>query len=336
MTLQQNVQWATAAGTITLSFTILIGQWLTADDLPKRATSELEPAAWGSDHVGERHPEYVTGEECLFCHRKEIGTTWSQNRHTLTVRPITTQEPGVRALKELFPEQAATASYVMGHKRVTRFLKRGAGYGKLDLLTASFARQQKKLQETAAWDPQVFGDRCAGCHTTAVDTKPAAFSALALDCYVCHGAVDLRHTKQPKMVLLSQENRTPREVISICGQCHLRGGISKTTKRPYPNTFVPGDNLFRDFHVDLSVDALKRLQPSERHIFENVRHVAVNGQEETCLACHDLHRMKTEKHQELEFQASCTTCHTSATDYGLVEAYERSRGLSSHHPTCDY
>ena len=28
----------------------------------------LDPAGWGKDHVGSPVPEYVTGDECLFCH----------------------------------------------------------------------------------------------------------------------------------------------------------------------------------------------------------------------------------------------------------------------------
>ena len=41
----------------------------------------LDPAGWGSDHVGQPVPEYVDGNECLFCHRNDVGVTWSDNRH---------------------------------------------------------------------------------------------------------------------------------------------------------------------------------------------------------------------------------------------------------------
>ena len=39
------------------------------------APEQLDPAAWGSDHVGKPVPEYVTGDECLFCHRDDVGPT---------------------------------------------------------------------------------------------------------------------------------------------------------------------------------------------------------------------------------------------------------------------
>ena len=46
-------------------------------------------------------------------------------------------------------------------------------------------------------------------------------------------------------------------VTSICAQCHVRTGKSRSTGLPYPNNFVAGDNLFRDFQVDFSDEALE-------------------------------------------------------------------------------
>ena len=45
-----------------------------------------EPAAWGGNHVGKPIPEYVHGDECLFCHRNTIGVTWQKNAHGVAVR----------------------------------------------------------------------------------------------------------------------------------------------------------------------------------------------------------------------------------------------------------
>src|SRR5258708_39671075 len=39
------------------------------------------------DHVGQPIPKYVTGDECLFCHRVKPAGTWQQNPHALTVHP---------------------------------------------------------------------------------------------------------------------------------------------------------------------------------------------------------------------------------------------------------
>jgi hypothetical protein len=70
-------RWA-AAGAATLAGLWLVASQVTSADGPAR----IDPAAWGSDHVGKPVPEYVTGDECLFCHREKVGPTWGANRHT--------------------------------------------------------------------------------------------------------------------------------------------------------------------------------------------------------------------------------------------------------------
>jgi hypothetical protein len=171
-----------------------------------------------------------------------------------------------------------------------------------------------------------------------VHTETRAFSATSIDCFACHGPVDRAHTKDTAVVLLSKKNQKPREVISICGQCHLRGGKSKSSELPYPNTFVAGDNLFRDFDVDLSSDAIGELSPADRHIFDNTRDVVVLGREElTCLSCHDVHTQRTEKHQELNASRICSTCHVPESDNTeLRESFLESRGPVAHSQVCDY
>jgi hypothetical protein len=293
---------------------LLLACAVIADDKAKR----IDPAAWGNDHVGKPLPSYLTGGECLFCHRK-IGPTWRDNRHQLTIRPAIPQEPAIRALSQLDNGEqiAAESRYLMGSKRIMRFVRRSKDYGKLDLLSANFVPQGGDagyLQDTASphWKTKTFADRCAGCHTTAVNTKTKAFSATSLDCFTCHGDVALAHTKDTSLVLFSKKNRSARHVTSTCGQCHLRGGKSKSTGLPYPNTFVAGDNLFRDFQVDFST--IEIVPPIDRHILINARDVAVFDRSNTsCLTCHDVHGQSSEKHQQLESTVICSSCHVAGT-----------------------
>jgi hypothetical protein len=283
----------------------------------------LDPAAWGSDHVGKPVPEYTTGDECLFCHRTDIGPTWSKNRHELSVR-----EPDPAALAvlnksaELKPF-ADDVQLVLGGRESTRFLKKGADYGRLDLLTTATRPH---------WDTKKFAEGCAGCHTTAVDPRTRAFSAIALDCYTCHGDVPPNHSKDQRLVYLSRKRQdSARVVTSICAQCHVRTGKSRSTGQPYPNNFVAGDNLFRDFQVDLSPAAIESLNPADRHVLENVRDVVVLGKDEvTCLSCHDVHRQSTRKHRTLEEGPSCVTCHNETGSKKVRRHFE------VHSRTCEY
>lgn len=124
---------------------------------------------------------------------------------------------------------------------------------------------------------------------------------------------------------------SPDVVTSICAQCHVRTGRSRSTGLPYPNQFVPGDNLFRDFEVDLSDPALERVAPGDRHVLENVRAVAVEGRRETtCLTCHRLHQPSTAAHRRLRIEDSCTTCHRKGGARWLTPTYE------DRSEVCDY
>ena len=298
---------------------------------------ELDPTSWGSDHVGKPIPDYVTGDECLFCHR-DIGKTWQKNRHQLTLRRFLRESKEDQVLNKedkhrLIAEQA---DFVLGGSYQIRFLKRSKKYGHLDMLTAKLqanASGDWNMEDNSSmtWEHDRFNRDCAGCHTTAVDAKTNAFSATSLDCFVCHGNVDLQHTKNPNVVFLSKQHRDPRKVVATCGQCHLRGGKSKSTGRPFAHHFVAEDNLFQDFQIDLSEQHLNSLGPLERHIFQSVRDVLVRGNMSLdCLKCHDIHAGSSAKHQELDQDHRCFICHLSDREMSKTRKFEK------HHKTCDY
>ena len=66
-------------------------------------------------------PKYVTGDECLFCHRDSIGDTWQGNAHTITMRQkedapeyvkMVASQPALAALlpdAQLFNDELAEA-----------------------------------------------------------------------------------------------------------------------------------------------------------------------------------------------------------------------------------
>jgi len=247
------------------------------------------------DHVGKPVPTYVTGDECLFCHRVKVADTWQQNPHARTVWP---NEKG---------------DELIGSK-LARPLRK-AGYGKFDILDA----------DKKTWDKNKFADRCAGCHTTAVDPQTKAFSTAALDCYTCHGVADPNHTKDSALMRFSSKYpKNAQEIVSVCGSCHLRGGKSRSSSLPYPNNFVPGDDLFRDFEVDLSQ------ADNDRHVFTNVRDVLKNGSTVTCLNCHAIHTDSSAKHKRVLTGAICQDCHNAEGPKSVIKKYE------VHSALCEY
>ncbi len=299
---------------------------------------KLDPAAWGSNHVGKPIPEFVHGDECLFCHRNTIGATWQDNAHGVTVRHRE-DAPGLKEILKSQPKLAALAEeveYFLGSRHRVRFLKK-EGYGKFAILdTQAVLNAERKVEkweavENPVWNKEKFANRCAGCHTTGVDAATRTFAGFGLDCYTCHGDVNLDHTNDVSIVLLSKKRRDDVKVItSLCAQCHLRDGKSRTSGLPYPNNFIAGDNLFQDFTVDWTKADDANLNAGDRHIWRNVRDVVINGDESiTCLNCHQIHANTSFKHRRVLRAPICNECH-SANGFKNLKPY------SVHSSLCEY
>ena len=309
---------------------------------PKAEQTILDPASWGANHVGKPIPEYVHGDECLFCHRNTIGITWQKNAHGLTVRQGE-DAPELQTLAGKLPELSTVVNeigYFLGSRHRVRFLKKG-GYGKFSLLnlqavlgatvTDKGSVIDKGSGDSSSWDKEKFGSRCAGCHATAVDPNTNSFAAFGIDCYACHGDATLEHSKNTSLMWLSKKRRDDaRAITSICAQCHIRSGKSRSTGLPYGNNFIAGDNLFQDFAIDFAKVGDETLNPADRHVLRNVRDVAVRGELSTfCLTCHDVHVSSTSRHSQARRGAICADCHgTKFTPQ--VKPYE------VHSALCEY
>jgi hypothetical protein len=259
-------------------------------------------------HAGQPLPKYVTGDECLFCHRVKVADSWEQNPHARTVHPRETEK---------FPTEA---EYVLGAHPPQRGLKLD-GYGKFDLLSS----------DGKTWDREAFALRCAGCHATAVDPQTHAFSTVSLDCYACHGVAPENHPNDTSLVWLSKRHpRNPKQIVSICGQCHLRAGKSKTSGLPYPDDFVAGDNLFEDFQVDFAQADDAGSNPADLHILRNARDVISNGDDVTCVSCHKIHDNTAARHRLVLSGPICLDCHNATGPKKAVRKY------TVHSKTCEY
>lgn len=239
-------------------------------------------------------PEFVAGDQCLFCHRNDIGPGWQKNRHNLTVQP----------------KEGTDTEFQLGARDRKRNLRK-TGYGK-------FAIEEP----TGTWNPTKFNDRCAGCHTTAVDASTKAFAEFSIDCYACHGVVDLEHTNDTSKILLAKKRgRDPKQIASICGSCHLRGGTSKAKGTPYPYHYVAGDDLFTDFTIDQTKATATDLNPADRHVYRNIRDILQNNSDTTCLSCHVVHSGSSTKHRRVLTSPACLDCHNESGPKKVVKPY---------------
>jgi hypothetical protein len=310
----------------------------TNETAPAKATSPQSPATDRPPQPRSTIPEFMSGDECLFCHRNDVGASWPQNRHGGTIRPADPEMPSIAALAEspITKSMASDVEFVLGGTRRERFLKRSNQHGRLDLLSVAWNPPRadtagRLVGDTATWDAGKFGSQCAGCHSTAVDAKTGAFAALSLDCFVCHGVIPENHTTEPALAYFSKKRQgDARTTVSICGQCHIRTGTAKSTGRPYPTHFVAGDDLFRDFQVDFSDEQIGKLNPADAHVLANIRDVIVHGKEAvTCLSCHTVHKPSGFKHHRVANSAICSHCHEP-------DSKKHRKAFDVHSPRCEY
>jgi hypothetical protein len=242
---------------------------------------------------------YLSADECLFCHGVKIADAWQENPHG---RTIWTGDNG----RTFIGSSDA-------HAREVKKIR----YGVFALRAA----------DGSGWDNSKFALRCAGCHTSGIDPQAHPFTVAGISCDRCHGAVPREHTGDKKLVRFSSlYPKDPKEVISVCGQCHLRGGRSKSTGLPYP----AGADLLADFAVDLNQADNAALNAGDRHVYMNVRDVLQNGSAVTCLNCHRIHAGGTARHRFVLTSAICLNCHNESGPKKAVKTYV------VHSAVCEY
>ncbi|MCH2368787.1 MAG: hypothetical protein MK554_16430 [Planctomycetes bacterium] len=142
-------------------------------------SKEAKPPPAGGEPVASI-PEYMSGDESLFCHREKVGVSWQGNAHRSTVREAAAGDPALLALASSTKKNPGNVDFLLGGKRLTRFLKKGE-YGRLDLLSTAWtpngATDKGMLVETGNrhWDSRKFSRDCGGCHSTGFDSSSLRF-----------------------------------------------------------------------------------------------------------------------------------------------------------------
>jgi hypothetical protein len=314
-----------------------LGLMLTSRADVGAAAQQLDPAAWGGDHVGKPAPDLYGGDECLFCHRATVGAVWQNDPHFRATRDKYQgghSGPEIEALaRSPFKKAAAAVDFVLGHKRAARFLRRNdrGGFDLFSEVLLNPPQPRFAAQSRAAWDAQKFAAKCIGCHATGVDPVSLRPFETFVGCEACHGPYDERHTGGAVFMRFAKKAKeTPQMIASTCGSCHLRGGQSRSTGRPFVNNFVAGDNLFKDFAFDLSRAGDAGLNPMDAHVQQNVRDIVLLGRDNlTCLSCHKLHSTGSALHRRQPKTDYCAVCHKA-------EPFKELKPYEVHSAVCEY
>ena len=107
--------------------------------------------------------------------------------------------------------------------------------------------------------------------------------------------------------------------------------MSRSSGLPFANNFVPGDNLFKDFEVNLSDARIVNEGPGDAHVLQNVRDVVLSiSKAIQCTSCHSVHGESSKQHTRLAEQPICFACHTRGEPMARVKDEVR------HSAVCEY
>src|SRR5215472_15693561 len=81
-----------------------------AEQAKQQASSSTSGRAAGAgarhDHVGKPLPDYMTGDQCLFCHGDVVGATWEREPHAWTAREV--------GIEPRVPQLPKDATHIIG------------------------------------------------------------------------------------------------------------------------------------------------------------------------------------------------------------------------------
>jgi len=296
------------------------GLWTCAVLAPNGAERPAVSVATDPEPPPDPPEAYFGSATCRGCH-PNIYQEWKGSSHHKTVR-----EPGDRE-REMLASNIFCAAYepdwVLGGTHHLRFLVDGEnaeGEPRTYVLPCSLNKGtgQWELLNPGDWDTLEWETRCQACHVTALRAPSFEFVEQGVGCESCHGPGSRHAGFADKGAMLafgsSEKSAGVRAETMVCASCHLQGGASKATGRPYPHNYSAGDPLFDDLVFDWSVLEGAETNPIDEHQKVLIKRVHVDGNTDlACTSCHGFHDMTHDKHQALARESYCFTCHLPDT-----------------------
>ena len=292
--------------------------------------------------------EYVGSQECGDCHRA-LSRTHDQTAHALTLQDVSRDEDlilgdfsqGEDVRMVQFPDEdaprpfeAKDIAYTIGSGRnIQRYAYEVSRDNYMVLPAQWNVNTQSWEAYTLAdeWPNEAydFGTRCAGCHTTGLDTRRFRWEDDGVQRESCHGPgsvhidtvddVGRKPDEEGMKLIRASIVRSPDP--QICGQCHSQGS-EPSDNLPYPTQYRPGQADLLDPNVFVLVP------PDDSAHWYDTGHARQMYMQfnETLMSAHSksLDDMKASQYAD----ESCLGCHSgdyrwSSTQIPLYDSGDR-------------
>jgi len=269
------------------------------------AVSATVAASAGPDVAASASPvsaSYVGSQRCQPCH-PGVFQAWKDAPHSHTLHPPSDSDKA--RLAESLMCAGRPVRLAIGLKRHVRFVAPDES-GVDRVLPCRWNRASDSWDSVGAEPGPVFVETCAWCHQTG--ETPAKEDGVG--CEACHGAGSA-HVADPEHVdSFAFPASKPELAASVCGSCHLQGGLSKDGLS-FPDGFRPGTDLRVVFRYDWS--GLDTAQ-GDHHAQREIRTVLAGpSRRRVCLDCHDPHRQTATAHATQPQGPLCGECHVNGS-----------------------
>lgn len=257
------------------------------------ASSPAQPAA----------SEYVGSARCQPCHAREFET-WKDAPHARTLH--VPGDADRARLAESLQCADRPVRLALGLKRHIRFVAPDPS-GVDRVLPCRWNRATEGWDMVGAEPGPVFADTCAWCHQTGPRPRPVENG---VGCEACHGPGAAHAADPEKQRSFAFPPNRPELAASVCGACHLQGGLTREGLS-FPEGFRPGTDLREVFRYDWqALDAAA----GDHHAQKEIRSVlAGTATQRVCVSCHDPHRQTALAHGKLPVSGLCAECHVNGS-----------------------
>jgi hypothetical protein len=197
--------------------------------------------------------EYVTSEGCRECH-EEIYDQWKLSSHARMLRNAKEDPSAIEAdnFSEEIPFTKDDVEFALGSHWIQKYLTRIDG--ELYILPKFWNIVKKEWEPYSIWNwrNRPYSHHCNWCHSVGYDTETRTYVEESIGCEACHGPGKKHAESQEAADIINPLKLSKVRADMICESCHTDGKDRNTKTYPFPDGYVPGEDLteyYTDFFV---------------------------------------------------------------------------------------
>jgi hypothetical protein len=194
--------------------------------------------------------KYSSSESCKECH-PEIYRQWQMTSHARMLRNAKKDPSAVLAdnFGEDIPFTKDDIEFTIGSHWIQKYLTRIDD--ELYILPKFWNIVDGDWEPYSIWNwrSRPYSHHCNYCHSVGYDTSTKTYVEESIGCEACHGPGKAHAESEESEDIVNPAKLTKDRGDMICESCHTDGKDRKAKTYPFPDGFIPGEDL-SDYYTD--------------------------------------------------------------------------------------